>query len=73
MFLSKNFYVFIYIGIVTLRLNCRIDVDICQTSLVCIKLFGYINTYFLYLNEPDKACSISMLIVCVYAHINLNI
>ena len=28
-----------------------------------IKLFGYINTYFLYLNEPDKAWSITTLIL----------
>ena len=36
-----------------------INVDICQTVQVCINLFGYINTYFLYLNEPDKAWHIS--------------
>ena len=36
-----------------------INVDICQTVQVCIKLFVYINTYFSYLNEPDKAWSIT--------------
>ena len=36
-----------------------INVDMCQTVQVCIKLFGYINTYFSYLNEPDKAWHIS--------------
>ena len=37
--------------------------DICQTVQVCIKMFGYINTYFLDLNEPDKAWSITMSIL----------
>lgn len=37
--------------------------EICQAVQVCIKMFGYINTYFLYLNEPDKAWSITMLIL----------
>ena len=35
-----------------------------------IKMFGYINTYFLYLNEPDKAWSISMLILLFDLGIN---
>ena len=49
--LSKKFYVFMHIGIVTLRSNCRIDVEICQAFLVCIKCFRYIFICFLDLSE----------------------
>ena len=40
-----------YVGIVTLRSNCRIDVDICQTVQVCIKYVGYIFICFLDLDK----------------------
>ena len=33
--------------------------DISRMLTISIKLFGYINTYFLDLNEPDKAWHIS--------------
>ena len=33
--------------------------EISRMLTISIKLFGYINTYFLDLNEPDKAWHIS--------------
>lgn len=36
-----------------------INMDIYRMLTMSIKLFGYINTYFLDLNEPDKAWHIS--------------
>ena len=35
------------------------EMDISRMLTISIKLFGYINTYFLDLNEPDKAWHIS--------------
>lgn len=46
--------------------------DICQAVQVCIKLFGYINTYFLYLNEPDKAWHISTSILLYSFRVKLQ-